>query len=84
LKENVMNASVGSRSTEQEFSYLGGGLGMGPGQMDLGYDLVIEDLDEAATTLFAPTCFCPSPGVDGRPAITVHARLRGRQALVTS
>jgi hypothetical protein len=38
---------------------------MTPAAMDLGYDLVIEDLDETATPL-APMCSCPNPLPHGR------------------
>ncbi len=73
-----MNASEHLRNLKVDFGYPG--LGMGHATADLGFDLIIEDLDEAATASIAP--FCASR-VDARPASTGRGPLHGRQALVT-
>jgi hypothetical protein len=84
LKEIPMNTGTYPRSPNEEFGYYPSDLEMETAllDLDLSYDLVIEDLDEVATAL-APLCACTAPFVDRRPATTGHAPLRGRQALVT-
>jgi hypothetical protein len=70
-----MNVSQRQRSPKEEFGHLG--LGMRPATSDLGYDLVIENLDELdlASGAFSPASV--GTGFD-------HSRRRTSSVLVNA